>query len=72
MICFFSENAKSDMSGTTLVRDRRERFLPEMAKILEKCVWVTENENGTISMENEDAEWIVVSLDQNSEGPQEQ
>ena len=43
-----------------VVRDRQERFLPEMAKIMEECVRVREDENGTISIENEEAEWIVV------------
>ena len=47
-----------------VVRDRQERFLPQMEKILEECVGVREDENGTISIVNEDAEWILVSVDQ--------
>ena len=47
-----------------VVRDRQERFLPEMEKIMEECVGVREDENGIISIVNEDAPWILVSVDQ--------
>ena len=55
-----------------VVRDRQERFLPEMAKIMEECVRVREDENGTISIENEEAEWIVVSMDEKAHKSNEQ
>ena len=38
-----------------VVCDRQERFLPEMAKVLEECVGVRQDENGIISIVNEDA-----------------
>ena len=47
-----------------VVRDRQERFLPQMEEILAECVGVTEDEDGSISIVNEDAEWILVSVDQ--------
>ena len=47
-----------------VVRDRQERFLPEMEKIMEECVGVRQDENGIISIVNADAPWILVSVDQ--------
>ena len=47
-----------------VVLDRQTRFLPQMEKILEECVRVEQDENGKISIVNEDAEWILVSVDQ--------
>ena len=39
-----------------VVLDRQERFLPEMAKVMEECVGVREDENGVISIVNPDAQ----------------
>ena len=47
-----------------VVLDRQERFLPEMAKVMEECVGVREDENGVISIVNPDAQWILVSQDE--------
>ena len=46
-----------------VVLDRQTRILPQMERILEECV-VEQDENGKISIVNEDAEWILVSVDQ--------
>ena len=55
-----------------VVRDRQERFLPEMKRIMEECVRVKEDENGAITIENEEAEWILVSMDQKAHKSNEQ
>ena len=55
-----------------VVRDRQERFLPEMKRIMEECVRVKEDENGAITIENEEAEWILVSMDQKAHMSNEQ
>ena len=54
------------------MRDRQERFLPEMSKIMEECVGVRQDENGVISVVNEDAKWILVSMDQKAHKSNEQ
>ena len=55
-----------------VVRDRQERFLPEMKRIMEECVRVKEDENGAITIENEEAEWILVFMDQKAHKSNEQ
>ena len=55
-----------------VVRDRQERFLPDMKRIMEECVRVKEDENGAINIENEEAEWILVSMDQKAHKSNEQ
>ena len=47
-----------------VVQDRQERFLPEIQKIMEECVGVRQDENGVISIVNEDAAYILISVDQ--------
>ena len=47
-----------------VVKDRQERFLPEIQKIMEECVGVRQDENGVISIVNQDAKWILISVDQ--------
>ena len=47
-----------------VVRDRQDRFLPEMEKLMAECVGVQLGEDGVIKVVNEDAEWIIVSVDQ--------
>ena len=55
-----------------VVQDRQERFLPQMSEIMEECVGVRQNEDGTISIVNEDAKWILVSMNQKAHRSNEQ
>ena len=43
-----------------------------MSEIMEECVGVRQNEDGTISIVNEDAKWILVSMDQKAHRSNEQ
>ena len=56
--CYVDGHEREDV-----VLDRQTRILPQMERILEECV-VEQDENGKISIVNEDAEWILVSVDQ--------
>ena len=47
-----------------VVRDRQDRFLPEMEQLMAECVGVELGEDGAIKVVNEEAEWIIVSVDQ--------
>ena len=47
-----------------VVRDRQERFLPEMEALLKECVGVRQEMDGSITIVNEDAKFILVSVDQ--------
>ena len=38
--------------------------LPEMEKLMKECVGVQLGEDGAIIVVNEEAEWIIVSVDQ--------
>ena len=47
-----------------VVRDRQDRFLPEIEQVLSECVRVEVGEDGAITFVNEDAPYILVSVDQ--------
>ena len=47
-----------------VVRDRQDRFLPEIEQVLSECVRVEVREDGAITFVNEDAPYILVSVDQ--------
>ena len=47
-----------------VVRDRQDRYLPEMEQLMRECVGVEQGEDGQINIINEEAEWIIVSVDQ--------
>ena len=47
-----------------VVRDRQDRFLPEIEQVLSECVRVEVKEDGAITFVNEDAPYILVSVDQ--------
>ena len=47
-----------------VVRDRQDRYLPEMEQLMRECVGVEQGEDGQINIINEEAEWILVSVDE--------
>ena len=47
-----------------VVRDRQDRYLPEIEQLMRECVGVEQGEDGQINIINEEAEWIIVSVDQ--------
>ena len=46
------------------MRDRQDRYLPEMEQLMRECVGVELGEDGQINIVNEEAEWILVSVDE--------
>ena len=47
-----------------VVKDRQERFLPEMEELMRESVGVREELDGSLTIINEDAKHIIVSVDQ--------
>ena len=47
-----------------VVRDRQDRYLPEIEQLMRECVGVEQGEDGQINIINEEAEWILVSVDE--------
>ena len=47
-----------------VVRDRQDRYLSEIEQLMRECVGVEQGEDGQINIINEEAEWIIVSVDQ--------
>ena len=50
-----------------VVQDRMERFLPQMEQIMTNCVHTVEDPCGRIRITNENAEHILVSIDQKAQ-----
>ena len=42
------------------------RFIPQYEQLLENCVHVTEEQDGTLTLTNEDAEFILINQDEKS------
>ena len=47
-----------------VVADRQERFIPQMEQLIQQSVWVQEDTSGNVSICNEEAPQIIVSMDQ--------
>lgn len=47
-----------------VVLDRQERFLPQMEELMRESVGVRQEMDGSITIVNEDAKYIIVSVDQ--------
>ena len=47
-----------------VVLDRQTRFIPEIERILEECVSVNEESDGTIVLVNESAPFLLVNEDE--------
>ena len=54
-----------------VVNDRQERFLPEILAVIENSVWMKEVD-GEIQIQNENAEYILVSQDEKAHKSNEQ